>query len=379
MKQHAGKRTIASFAMVGMSVFAGALVAGCSSQNNGASSAPAVVRGVALSLVRTEPVPNIFMVSGTVQPENTAQIAPRIMGTVESIPVIEGSVVRAGQLLARIDAAQAQEALQQAQAGARAAQQQMNVAQSAQSLAASTLQRYELLRTRKSVSAQEYDEVRQHLQVAQAQFEAAQANAAQANAAVAQAQTTVAYADVRAPFAGVITRRFVDPGAMAAPGAPLFTLESTGPLHLEVNVDESDLAWLRVGALVPVRIDGATKTAQGRVVRIYPAADAASRSFTVKISLPQLSMLRSGLYGSAEFSRGSKDGILIPESAILHEGNLTGLYVIGADGIAQLRYVTLGQAMGDKIAVLAGLSPGETIVVASQGRGLDGKRVEVQP
>ncbi len=378
MKRIAENRYLKSSAIFGVLCIAAMGVSGCSSQSSVAAATPEVVRGVSLMHVRMGAVPDAVAVSGTVQPETTAQIAPRIVGTVESISVTEGAV-RAGQVLARIDAAQAQEALQQAQATTRAAQQNVASAQSAQSLAATTLQRYELLRARKSVSAQEYDEVLQRKQAAQAQLEAAQANAAQAAAAVAQAQTVAAYADVRAPFAGIITRRWADPGAMAMPGTPLFTLESAGPLHLEVNVDERDRNWLSTGELVPVQIDGLEQAMQGRVLQIYPSADGASRSITVKIGLPETPSLRSGLYGSAQFARGSVQGILVPLAAITRQGNLASLYVVSADGMAHLRYVTLGQTVQDQAAVLSGLAAGETIVAAPQGRELDGKRVEVQP
>ena len=379
MKRITRNQHLKSSAILGVLCIAAVGVSGCSSQGSVSAAAPEVVRGVPMLQVRMEAVPDAVTVSGTVQPETTAQIAPRIVGTVESISVTEGSTVRAGQVLARIDTAQAQQALQQAQAAARAAQQNVAAAQSAQSLAAATLQRYELLRARKSVSAQEYDEVLQHKQAAQAQLEAAQANAAQAAAAVAQAQTIAAYASVSAPFAGIITRRWADPGAMAMPGTPLFTLESAGPLHLEVNVDERDRNWLRTGESVPVQIDGVEPAMQGRVLQIYPAADGASRSITVKIGLPASPSLRSGLYGSAQFSRGSVQGILVPQTAIMRQGNLAALYVAGADGIVHLRYVTLGQTVQNQAVVLSGLAAGETVVAAPQGRELDGKRVEAQP
>ncbi len=351
----------------------------CSSKGVANPAVPETVQGVALIQIHPQTVPDIFQAIGTVQPAETAQLAPQMMGTITAVDVTEGSHVSAGQVLARISAAQPQAGLEQAQAGLSAARHEVAAAESGQSLAASTMQRYEMLHRRKSVSAQEYDEVRQQLQAASARLDAAKANETQAQAAVAQAATTVSYTQIRAPFAGIVTKRLVDPGALASPGVPLFTMESTGRYRLEASVDESSISSIRTGESVPVEIDSiAHKQMTGKVAQIYPAADAGSRSFTVKIGLPNDAALRSGLFGRASFVRGQRTSIVVPQTAVLHQGNLASVYVVGADRIAQLRYVTLGNNVGKSVEVLSGLSPDETIVASPNGRELGGKRIEVQ-
>ncbi len=357
---------------------AGGMVS-CSSKNVATPAMPETVAGVALMQVNQQTVPDSFQAVGTVQAAETAQIAPQMMGTIVAVMVTEGSHVTAGQVLARINPAQPQAGLEQAQASLSAAEHEVGAAESAYALAASTMQRYELLHQRKSVSAQEYDEVRQQLQTAAARRDVAKANEAQAKAAVSQAAIGASYTQIRAPFSGIIAQRNVDPGALASPGIPLFTLESMARFHLEVSVDENNVKFIRLGQSVPVEIDAiAGKEMAGKVIQIYPAGDASSRSFTVKIELPQNAALRSGLFGHASLVRGQRTSIMIPQSAVVHHGNLASVYVVGADKSAQLRYVTLGNQFGNRVEVLSGLSLKEMIVVSPDGRELGGKRVEVQ-
>ncbi|HUZ04772.1 MAG TPA: efflux RND transporter periplasmic adaptor subunit [Acidobacteriaceae bacterium] len=348
----------------------------CSSNSNAPTAVPQTVQDVTLMQVHAEQVPDIFQVTGTVQAAETAQIAPQMMGTIMAVNVTEGSPVHAGQTLARIDAAQPQAGLEQAQASAAAARHEVTAAQSGQALAASTLQRYELLHERKSVSAQEYDEVRQQLQAANARLEVAKASEAQAHASVAQAATAVYYTNVRAPFSGIVTKRLVDPGALASPGVPIFTLESTGRYRLEVSVDEQNISSIHVGERVAVQMDAlGEKEISGKILQVYPAADTESHSFTVKVELPWNPALRSGLFGRADFVRGQKNSIVIPQTAVQRQGNLSSVYVVGVDRIAQLRYITLGREWADRAEVLSGLSAEETIVTSPDGRELGGKLI----
>ena len=120
-------------------------------------------------------------------------------------------------------------------------------------------------------------------------------------------EVTRSYAEITAPFAGVVTAKSVDPGTLAVPGAPLLTIEREGAYRLEASVDESHLAAIRVGQPVSVTLDGIDRTLEARVSEIVPAVDAASRSYTVKIDLPALQpALRSGVFGRARFQLGSR-------------------------------------------------------------------------
>ena len=122
-----------------------------------------------------------------------------------------------------------------------AAEKEVSAADSDLALAESTLKRYQQLYEKKSVSPQEFDEIKARYQSAEARRDMARAGQAQANAALTQARTTLGYTQIRAPFSGVVTDKKADAGTLASPGMPIFTLEDTRSFRLEVTVDESDI------------------------------------------------------------------------------------------------------------------------------------------
>jgi multidrug efflux pump subunit AcrA (membrane-fusion protein) len=115
---------------------------------------------------------------------------------------------------------------------------------------------------------------------------------------------------------------------------------------------------------------------KGKVVQIVPAADPASRAFLVKIELPTDTGLRSGLFGRAQFSRGERQALLIPRSAVVERGQLQGVFVLDQNKVASLHYVTLGKPSGSEIEVLTGLQSGEWLVAKPGELDLNSKRIE---
>ncbi len=203
---------------------------------------------------------------------------------------------------------------------------------------------------------------------------------AQASAALSQARTSLGYTEVRAPFAGVVTGKNADSGAIASPGMPLFTLEDSRKYRLEVTVDENSIRIVRAGQNVSVYLDALGGAAiSGKVEEIVPAADASSRSFLVKIGLPPDAHLLSGMFGRARFALGTRQALLIPQASVATRGQLQGVYFIDANHMSGLRYVTLGKAIGQQVEVLSGLEDGETIVAAPGTRELGGKLIAVKP
>jgi multidrug efflux pump subunit AcrA (membrane-fusion protein) len=146
-------------------------------------------------------------------------------------------------------------------------------------------------------------------------------------------------------------------------------------------VDESAIGAIHKGMKVQVDRWMAQRFDEyaGTVAEIVPAADPSSHSFLVKIDLPSSTQLRAGMYGTAEFANGTRQAILIPRSAVVMRGSLACVYVLDGQGIAQLRYLTLGAGQGNLVEVLSGISAGEKLVDAPSDRDLAGKRIEVQP
>ena len=348
----------------------------CSTEKPATTLAPETLSGVALLTVQRTTIPDYIETTGTVRAAQSAQLASQVMGTITGVNVHEGDAVRRGQVLISIDEAQPHAAYQSATAGLQASQQGIAAADADYALAESTMQRYQMLYDKKSVSPHEYDEVKAKLAGATARRDAAHASSSQAEAAVAEARTAVGFTRIRAPFNGLVTAKLVDPGAIAAPGVPLLIVEDPSHFRLEANVDESQIGTVRLGAGVPVVLDSlGSPPITGKVVQIVPAADPASRTFTVKIDLPANPMIRSGLFGRARFPRGERQSVMVPQTALLHRGQLDAIYVVGKDEIAGLRYVTLGKPDGSDIEILSGLDSGERIVAQPADRELSGKRI----
>lgn len=355
------------------------LTTNCSSEKGSDTHKPESAGRVSVVKVSNSTIPDTLTAVGTVQAAETAQLAPQIMGTVVAVHVREGDLIRAGQVLVSVDPAQSKASLEGAQAALAASEHQLAAAQTQQKLAEETLARYDTLFQRRSVSPQEYDEVKARAQAAAASAEAARAQRSQAQAAVAQAQSGFNYTSIRAPFSGVVIERRVDPGALASPGAPVMTVESTGRFRLEATVDEASFRFVHMGETVPVSLDAYPgESLNGRVTQIVPAADPSSRTFVVKLELPSSKLVRSGLFGRAQFSRGERNAILIPNSSVIRRGALVGVFTIGQNQLAELRYVTLGNPVGDRVEVLSGLSPNDVVVSSPGDRELGGKQVEVQ-
>ena len=356
-----------------------AMVAGCHGTD---SASPAVVQNVQARVVESQvqEVPVNLRSTGTVHAKETAVVSAQVMGRIQQVMVHEGDSVRAGQTLVVLDDAALRAALEQAQAGLKAAQNAQAEAQINASLATSTLDRYKQLESEKSVSPQEMDEVSRRAEAAEANLEAVRAQTGEARAQVNGAHTMLGYTLLAAPFSGIVTARMVDPGTMAAPGVPLIQVDQAGALQLQASVDESAIGAVHKGMKVQVAIDGAGSTSMtGTVAEIVPAADPSSHSFLVKIDLPSSTQLRAGMYGTAEFANGTRQAILIPRSAVVMRGSLACAYVLDGQGIAQLRYLTLGTGQGNLVEVLSGISSSEKLVDAPSDRDLAGKRIEVLP
>jgi RND family efflux transporter MFP subunit len=350
----------------------------CSSER-AMPGAPETVRDVLVLSVQRANVPDLLEAVGTVRAGQTSPLASQMMGNIVEIRVHEGDRVQRGQVLAVIDEAQPRAAMDRATGADNAAQQQLAVADSDLALAESTLKRYQSLYERKSVSPQEFDEVKARYQGALARRDISRAGQTQAKATLSQARTALAYTRILAPFDGVVTEKKADPGTLASPGLPIFTVEGAGRYRLEATVNENDLRFVRLGDSVPVVVDALGNTElKGTVIQVVPAADPGSRSFLVKIELPADRQLRSGLFGRAQFSRGNRASLLIPQTSVIERGQLQGVYVLDQDRVAGLRYVTLGKTTGTQVEVLAGLQEGERMVAKPGELDLNGKRIEAQ-
>jgi membrane fusion protein, multidrug efflux system len=340
-----------------------------------------------VEVVKTATLPETRITTGTVRSTTVSPLAARVMGNVTRVLVSEGQHVRAGEVLVEIDdregrartaqAAAGKSEVDEAISGGNAA---VSAAEANAALADATYKRFAALRARASVSPQEFEEVAARKAGADAQLDQARrgrdallARRAQARAGLSEAETFLSYSRVRSPISGIVTARMIDPGAQAAPGMPLLTVEDDSRYRVETTVDEELAGSVHDGDAVT--IEGGAKPITAHVTNIVPAVDPGTRSALVKIDLPRDSGLRSGAFVRVAFTVGSRNGITVPAAAITRRGQLASVFVVGKDGVARMRLVTLGEPQGQRVEVLSGIDPGETIVGQVTNEIRDGVKV----
>lgn len=370
------------------------LLAGCGEAKREAAktATPPAAIPVNVATAAEQSWPAVYEATGTVRARTSAVLAARIAGYIREVRVREGDHVREGDLLVTLDSrdlevnvGHAAAALEEIRSSIPEAESGIAAATANLELAQSTFRRMQDLLAKRSVSSQEFDEAAAKLKAAQAQLAMARARRAELDAQAARVRQDVkaaevarTYAEITAPFSGLVAAKGAEPGAMAAPGVPLLTIERDGSYRLEANVEESRLGGIRTGQPVAVRLDGVDRAVDARVSEIVPAIDAASRSFLVKIDLPAMPGIRSGLFGRASFTLGQRTPLTIPAAAVRENGQLQSVFVAD-QGVARTRLVTIGERSGDRAEVLSGLAAGDKLVFPVPATLTDGAAIEVRP
>ncbi len=313
------------------------------------SAAPQTTIQAVVVEIKATAVPVRVEVTGQVAPVFQATLSSRIQGTIKSMLVREGTQVVKGQALIELDNRDVRADL------ARAAAELEN--------ATAQLDRMNKLYAQDAVSKQEMENATRAFKVAEANRKAVLAQ--------------LSYTVVKAPFDGVITDRIVEAGELASPGQPLLKMEDPTQLRLEATVAEGDLKSLSRGDKIPVVIDALGQQAvTGTVSKVLSAGDPQTHTFTVKVDLPPTPGLKSGMFGRFRLDKGTSQTMLVPESAVVARGELTSLFVVGADHIGRLRWVKVGRRFDGQIEILSGVNVGE-VVMREGARGVDGATVKI--
>jgi RND family efflux transporter MFP subunit len=331
--------------------------------------------------------------AGTIQARTAGTISAKLMGAVLEVHVKEGDRVNTGDLLVSIDTRQVSAQLEQAKAAvsearqaAAAAEAAREAAQANADLAGATFERYEKLLTDDSVSQQEYDEVATRNRQAQSSLtqademaKAARHRVRQARSGLSAASVSHADATVQAPFDGTVVSKMIEAGDLASPGKPLLTLESTGGFEMAVDLPETLFKSVSLKQKVTIRVSALQDLAiEGRVSAISPSADARSRSFLVKVDLPDTAPVHAGMFARAGFPVGEEHLILVPAGAVLHQGHLTGVFILDDENIARFRLIRTGRELKEGVEVLSGLKSGTRFVGDPPPTLTDGTPVEAR-
>jgi RND family efflux transporter MFP subunit len=315
---------------------------------------------------------------GTVNAKVVSTISSKLMGSVRKIFVREGDRVNKGDQLAVIDDRQVLAMLREAKAALAQARRAEAAASASAELARVTYARYQNLMKDESASPQEFDEVKSRYQQAQAELAVAKQRVKQAEARLSSAVVSAKDAFILAPYDGSIREKMIDVGDLASPGKPLFTLQTTGSFIVDLVLPEQYIHSVSLNQEVTVVVSAVSnKTFTGNVQEIFPAADSKSRSFVVKVRISADKALRAGMFARVLVPIGNVDIILIPITAVIHSGQLTGIYIVDDTQTAKFRLIRTGRTFGESIEVLSGLKEGDRYVTAPPPTLINGMKVEV--
>lgn len=301
---------------------------------------------------------------GNIRSRQAVVISTKMMGRVVRFYVDEGQAVTKGQPLVDVDAAEAQSGYAQSKAGVDAADVAVRNMERDH-------ERFQRLYEEKAVTKHQLEQVEMGLAAAQAQK-------AQAEANLKMTGTLLSYGKILAPDAGIVTKKWMDAGNMAFPGAPILTVENPKDLEISVAVPEDKARLLAPGQRAQVTVDSLAKTLDLTVTAVVAAADPMTRTSTVKLSIPDGSGLSPGQFAQVHFAALALKAIAVPAAAVYTEGQMDGLFV-AEEGLARLRWVQLGVRGGDSVQVLSGLRAGEQVVVPIPAGLADGQPVQVAP
>jgi RND family efflux transporter MFP subunit len=299
--------------------------------------------------------PSELMLDGVVEAVHQATLSAQTAGRVAEVAVDINDRVQEGQLLVRLRAYEQVAGLGQAQAALAAAR-----AQDAQ--ASVQHDRIRDMYERKVVARATFDE-------AVAARDAAAANLAATRAALTSAQEGVAYTELRAPYAGVVTSKRVQAGEAVAPGTPLLTIASLDEVRVVAEVPQSAARAVQESRVAHVYVGDERITAAA--ITMYPSAEPQSGTFRARVDLPTgAKQLPPGTFAKVGLVVGESNRILVPFSAVIERSELRAIYVVTPAGEVVLRQVRLGRRAGDEVEVIAGLARGEKVAVDPAAAGI---------
>jgi membrane fusion protein, multidrug efflux system len=300
-------------------------------------------------VVTTAPAQGTRWVAGSLAAVRRAVVSTRTAASVRSVEVEEGARVRQGALLVRLsdDDVRAQ----------------LAAAETALSTAAAQERRMEALAAQRSATAVELDQAR--------------AQRAQADAAVSAARAALGYAEIRAPFAGTVQARRIQAGDLVGPGQPLLELEGS-ELEVVASLSEEEARGIAIGQTV--RFETGAEAGATQVSALAVGGDPLSHRRTLRARvLHGSATLRSGTFARLAIPADAEAparGVWVPRSALVERGDLTGVFVVRGEQ-AELRWVALGEGVGDRVPVRAGLAAGDAVIDCPDALR-DGQRIEVE-
>jgi membrane fusion protein (multidrug efflux system) len=305
------------------------------------------------------------IISGDLRPEREAVLRAQLGGSMLEVRVKEGQSVREGAVLGRIEARTLEDTSRSAQSAVHSAETQLQVAQR-------EADRTQQLVTAGALAAREVDLARNTVTSSEAQL-------ADARSRLVTAQKQLDDAVVRSPINGVISRRTVNAGDIVTAGAELFTVVDPSSMRLEASVPSESLPELRIGAKVAFSVRGYEQPFEGRIDRIAPQTDAATRQLPIYVSIPNTAgRLVGGLFAEGRVVTDSATGIVVPSNAINTSGAMPWAARVVNSKVERVN-VTLGlrDPRTERVQIVSGLNAGDTLLRGAAQGIAPGTQVQV--
>ena len=367
------------------------MLTGCASSNkaeaeNAGSTAPAAVVKVARRNISSN-----LEIASEFLPFQEIDVYAKVSGYIQKLYVDWGTHVRQGQLLAVLEIPELQQQIQQDQASADRAHEELNRAQSAYSVAHVTYQRLlDVQKTRPELVAQQDIDVSQGKDLeANAAVSSAQQAVLAAKATLEKDKTLYAYARMTAPFNGVVTQMYAYTGALLPAGtssnigtSALCHLSQNDLLRLVIPVPERSVPDIHLGQTVAVDVSALNRMFEGKIVRFADQIDLATRTMHTEVSVPNPKyQLVPGMYASVKIPLHTEANVLtLPVQAVLPSGNGEGaVLLVDSSNKIEKREVKLGLQTASDFEILSGLNEGDTVIFGEQNQYKEGQVVAPKP
>jgi RND family efflux transporter MFP subunit len=291
---------------------------------------------------------------GRVEAVNQATVSAQTSGRIAELPFDVNDYVEAGAVLMRFTDTEQKAALAQAEAALQEATARLAEANQ-------EFERFSKMIENNSVSRAAFDQSRANRDAARARLNAARSR-------VEGAKEQLEYTVIRAPYAGIVSKRHVELGELVSPGQPVISGLSLQSLRVNVDVPQSMFHAIRTIGKAFVYVKGERIAAES--LTFFPVANAEANTFRVRVNLPDGAVtLYPGMFVKVGFVVGETQRLLVPAEAVVRRSELSGVYVADGDAVA-LRQVRLGRRYGDSIEVLSGLSEGEAVAIDPVAAGI---------
>jgi len=338
---------------------------------------------VAVATVKAQEQPVTLEATGSFEADESSDVAPDSSGRVVATPVDVGQFVKEGAVLVRLQGVDAGLRLDEARAAVSRAEASQKLAESQNSLAQTTAQRYAALLATGDVSGTVADQAKTGAETALQNVNTARASVAEARAQLALAEKAVADVAVVAPFSGFISQRRVSLGEYVQPSTAVVTLLKIDPLRLQLTIPGVQAGLVRVGQTVRATVDAFPEQSfSGRISAVNPAIAAESRSFRVEARVPNPdATLKPGMFAVATIDQGrTMKTMLVPSRAVIEDANTNSyrVFVIDKENKARIRVVQLGpREVGDGTRILSGLSEDDRVATSNLAQLYDGAEVAI--